>query len=129
MGVIPGSNRKESSMNSLELKLWSAYRRITNKLPPFYITLNPTWIEIEAGDCLVFDQRLLHTGTLPKGPKYSIYLGYGVNNQHAQRHINYYYNRNDLDYSPMPAKLIDILLKKSLLVTELIKNTTKPSLI
>jgi hypothetical protein len=115
MGVIPRSHQQESLFNYLELKGSAIYRRLFGGLPPLYFSLQPSWIKMEPGDCLIFDQRLLHTGTTILGPKYSMYLAYGVDNDHAKRHTEYFYNRKNLEYNRMPNTLMTVLEEKQLL--------------
>lgn len=122
MGVIPGSHQQESFLNTCELKLAAVYKRLINKLPPFYLSLKPEWMQIDAGDCLIFDQRLLHTGSKIMGPKYSIYLGYGIDNEHSRRHAEYFINRKDLEYEAFSPQLAHILREKNLLPSFLENN-------
>ena len=48
------------------------------------------WIATEPGDVVIFDHRVLHCGGRTRGPKYSIYLGAGIQNDHFNRHWSYY---------------------------------------
>ena len=117
MGVIPGTHRNTSFFNVVEKSIWSFYRRITNKLPPLYFTLRPIWFDIDAGSCLIFDTRILHTGTKPTGPKYSVYLVFGEdNNPLCENHYDYIHEqRKDLGYQRCPPELTKILEEKDLL--------------
>lgn len=117
MGIVPGTHRHTSWIHLLENSLWSFYHKLTKKLPPFYITLRPKWFEIDAGDCLIFDTRILHSGTKPWGPKYSIYLVYGENgNSLCKSHYHYIHHiRKDLGYEKCPGSLVELLKEKELL--------------
>ena len=115
MGVIPGSHRRESFLNRLEMNGGRIYGRLTRNLPPFYLTVKPLWIPLEPGDCLIFDQRLLHTGTHIRGPKYSMYLGYGADDVHSRNHLDYYHSQKEMGYSSFPEALARILSQKLLL--------------
>jgi len=116
MGVIPRTHRRMPYLNYLEYRAWSLYRKYTHKLPFCYFTLRPKWFEIEAGDCLIFDTRLLHTGSVIKGPKYSIYLGYGEDNHKlSERQVEYLHERKDLHYGECPMELVKLLQEKDLL--------------
>ena len=64
------------------------------------------WIRTEPGDCLVFNQRLYHSASPIRGPKYAMYLSYSADNEHAQNHLRYYrFLRKDLNYGPIPPEL------------------------
>lgn len=117
MGVIPGTHDHLSRLAGFEKKLWSLYHRFTKKLPPFYIFSKPMWFDIDEGDCLIFDTRILHTGTKPTGPKFSIYLVYGEeNNVHCNTHYDYIHKtRSDLGYKNINPLLKKILKEKDLL--------------
>jgi hypothetical protein len=123
MGVIPGSHISTSLFNMLETKLWSIFRKLTGRLPFFYLSLKPMWLKIDAGDCLIFDSRVLHSGSKIVGPKYSIYTGYGEdNNKLSESQIDYLHGRKDLNYPKCPPELVKILKKKNLLSKYLIIN-------
>ncbi len=126
MGVVPRSHRHSALLNTLEYKAWSLYRRYTGKLPFCYFTLRPKWFEIEAGDCLIFDTRLLHTGSSIIGPKYSIYLGYGEDgNKLSQRQVEYLHEREDLHYGECPTELISLLQEKNLASQYIVDRVTE----
>lgn len=99
--VLPGTHRRESRLNRLELRLWAELRTRwrahfdTNSMPQLALTMKRELIRHKPGDCVVFDQRLVHAGGIVRGrmPKYAVYLSYGLNNQHAQNHHDYYLSR------------------------------------
>jgi len=77
------------------------------------------WVAPHPGDCVIFDPRILHTGSRFHGQKYSIFLAYGIENQHFHNHWHYYLRlRTDLGYSPVPPALADELRKATLLADE-----------
>lgn len=77
------------------------------------------WIEPEAGDCIVFDPRLLHTGSRFHGDKYSIFVAYGLESRHFHNHWHYYrHMRRDLNYGAIPAALAAQLRDAHLLAAE-----------
>jgi hypothetical protein len=117
LGVIPGTHRHTSLAGQLEKSIWSLYHRVTNGLPPWYLTLKPQWFEMDAGDCLIFDTRILHTGSKPTGPKYSIYLVFGeAGNPLCKAHYDYIHlQRRDLGYEACPPELEKILAARQLL--------------
>jgi hypothetical protein len=77
------------------------------------------WVAPDAGDCLIFDPRVLHTGSRFHGQKYSIFLAYGVENAHFRNHWHYYSKlRTDLGYSKLPPLLSNRLKAAGLLACE-----------
>lgn len=77
------------------------------------------WVETEPGDCVIFDPRVLHTGSRFHGLKYSIFIAYGVENTHFRHHWHYYLNmRKDLGYSAVAPALADRLRAADLLAAE-----------
>lgn len=107
LGVIPYSHRRESRLTSLEMLTGKVLNRILRRddlLPPTF-TVKPVWVKTEPGDCLIFDQRIYHTGSHIRGPKYAIFLSYGADNQHSRNHIRYYIDRPDIDYYDLPEEL------------------------
>lgn len=117
LGVIPGSHRQESALTRWELRIWAHIKRITNRpdLLPRLVTVRPTWVATEPGDCMIFNQRILHSGTHIKGPKYAMFLSYGVENEHARNHRRYYvHGRRELGYEDYPAELARRLEEENL---------------
>ena len=114
--ILPGSHRKESKINRKEIIFWNylrAYwkRILKNNLLPHYIfTRKKIKLKSNIGDCIIFDQRLLHAGGQLSGKesKYSIFLSYGVKNSHSINHRNFYLSR------PTYTKKIPLGLKKKL---------------
>jgi hypothetical protein len=77
------------------------------------------WIAADAGDCVIFDPRCLHTGSKFHGEKYSIFVAYGVENMHFRNHWQYYLKlRKDLGYSTVTPELAERLLAANLLAAE-----------
>lgn len=99
--VLPGTHRRETRLNKLEMRFWSELRTYwrarfnTNSLPQFALTMKRELIRHRPGDCVVFDQRLIHAGGVVRGrmPKHAIYLSYALDNLHATNHHNYYLSR------------------------------------
>lgn len=99
--ILPETHRRESRLNKLELRMWSELRTRwrrhfdTNAMPQWALTMKRKMIRHKAGDCAVFDQRLVHAGGAVHGPmpKYAIYLSYGFNNRHTRNHHDYYLSR------------------------------------
>jgi hypothetical protein len=77
------------------------------------------WVAPDRGDCVIFDPRILHTGSRFHGQKYSIFLAYGIENTHFRNHWHYYLRlRIDLGYSKVPPALAEHLLAAGLLASE-----------
>ncbi len=132
--VIPGSHQREYSLSPLEKKVWNRLyfpQRVISKTHPWLQSFvrtdkpkyfmqpptQPVYLKTEPGDCVIFNTRLIHSGSPIKGPKYAIFLSYGANNQHAKNHLNYYTNtRQDLDYQVLDSQLKEQLVQKNLLM-------------
>ena len=74
-------------------------------------------IKNSEGDCIIFDQRILHAGGTVNGiyPKYASYLSFGAkNNIHTTNHHNFYLSR------PTYLKKIPNDLKKKLKKNEIL---------
>lgn len=108
LGVIPGSHLKESLATTLEMKAWRALGRFVDTatfVPPI-LSAKPRWLAMNPGDCVIFNQRLFHSGSPIRGPKFSVYFSYGLDNQHSRNHIKYYFQtRTELKYKPPPPEL------------------------
>jgi hypothetical protein len=77
------------------------------------------WVAPNPGDCVIFDPRVLHTGSRFHGRKYSVFIAYGVENVHFRNHWQYYLRlRTDLAYSRVPPALADQLRVEGLLADE-----------
>ncbi len=135
LGVVPGSHRYEERLNVNALRLWkrllggqyllkrALWRAGLGEEPAYYHPWfyhrvkparwpllappeAPVWIRTEPGDCIVFNQRLYHSASPVKGPKYAMYLSYSPENEHARNHVRYYrFLRKDLSYRPIPEAL------------------------
>jgi len=83
------------------------------------------WHATEPGDALIFDPGVLHNGSYITGPKYAIFIGYGVENSHFTNYVDYYRNkRKELGYKPISQELADRLAKHDLLPKTI--DLTKP---
>ena len=121
--ILPGSHRKESSLNRLEYVAWNKLRAFARRhgrndmLPHVFLSRPQRTIKTESGDCVVFDQRLMHAGGVLRGanPKYSVFLAYGLDNHHSRNHRAFFVKRPT--YSPdIPAQLRDRLAAGNLLL-------------
>lgn len=128
LGVLPGTHQREVAISPIECRLrqgWERLRRTVTsdrrRYPAplnlrlrqqrfFSPTVKPVWIPTEPGDCVIFNQRLFHSPSPIRGPKYAIYLSYGSENEHSRNHLNYYLNeRPDLGYQRLDPKLVEQL--------------------
>jgi len=137
LGFIPGSNQWGERQRSdhhkrheLKLRLLSAASFLS---PAWQMrAARAVWVATEPGDCIIFDPRLLHSGSAITGPKYSIFLAYGIENDHFQRHANYYRHvRRELHYADLAPELVDQLRQQNLLpeshdVTEPLAEVFRP---
>ena len=106
MGFIPKSHRREKRITKWERKAprVSTVRRwlIGQKL----LTAKSKWVATNPGDVVIFDCRTLHCGGHIRGPKYAVYMGYGIQNHHFDQHWNYYEHiRKDLGYGEVEPSL------------------------
>lgn len=99
--LLPGTHRRQTGLNWVELVLWNKLRSALRKrgwnerLPHLYFTGRKVTFRTEPGDCFIFDQRLLHAGGRLGGryPKYSVFLSYGIDNHHARNHRQFFLDR------------------------------------
>lgn len=71
---------------------------------------NADWIPTEPGDAVIFDPRTIHSGSYITGPKYSVFVAYGVENKHFFNHYNYYRNvRSELGYGDFDPDFAQLL--------------------
>jgi hypothetical protein len=126
LGVLPGSNKHESSLTTWELTglsklglLGTAIRAIRYLLiGPNLFSKKSYWFKPNPGDAIIFDPRVYHRGTFIKGPKYSMFMGYGRPGRHFDRLTEYFNKkRTDLKYSEMPTDLKEKLKEKNLLAS------------
>lgn len=123
LGLIKGSHRVDNgSAHEHEQRV----RRRTSAVANVFSGLSGVdlvgdaaeWIETEPGDCIIFDPRVLHTGSKFHGVKYSMFVAYGIENRHFRHHWHYYLNmRTDLGYSAVNTALADRLRAANLLAT------------
>ncbi len=112
LGLVPGTNRvgdprSRAARDVIERKagfLSHVRRLVTGKVPE---VPGATWVPAGAGDAVIFDPRVLHTGTPVDGPKYSMFLAFGVPNRHFEAHARYYrFARPELGYADLDPRLV-----------------------
>jgi len=106
LGVIPGSHRplwQETRRERRIRRRTSAVANVVSGLSGIdLVGGDAVWVATEPGDCVIFDPRILHTGSRFHGPKASMFLAYGVPNVHFHHHSHYYLTlRTDLGYAPV----------------------------
>ncbi len=114
-GLVPGTHRPDDARAARARRaaergagwLGHARRLVTGRNPDLP---GAEWVSAGAGDAVVFDPRVLHTGTPVDGAKYSLFIAYGVPNRHAAHHAHYYRHvRTELGYGAIPDALADQL--------------------
>jgi hypothetical protein len=123
LGLIPGSHRLNGLSPERQRRVERRTAAAANVLSGFsgvdFLGHDAEWVSPEPGDCVIFDPRILHTGSRFHGRKRSIFLAYGVENRHFHRHWQYYLRlRSDLAYSQVPGALADRLRDAGLLAAE-----------
>ena len=84
-----------------------------------FVGREASWITTEPGDCIIFDPRVLHTGSKFHGEKFAIFVAYGVENSHFRNHWSYYRHlRKDLGYGTLDPELVDRLRRANLFAAE-----------
>jgi len=115
LGFVPKSNKKQSGLLSLELKLNQIVKFKSLVFGQKMLFNRDEWLRTDPGDIIIFDPRLLHRGSYITGPKYSMFIAYGIENEHYKNYNDYYLKtRKDLNYSTMPKALADQLKEADL---------------
>lgn len=125
LGVIPFSHKKQGKLLTLERKYSNKLKFKSLLFGQRMLSAKNVWHASELGDALIFDPRLLHNGSYITGPKYAIFIGYGLENSHFTNYVDYYRNkRKELGYEPISQELADLLEKHNLLPKTI--DLTKP---
>jgi hypothetical protein len=130
--VLPGSHRTESWLQRREYTLWnklrSAFRRRgqNDRVPHWFFSRPAIRLKTKPGDCVIFDQRVMHAGGVLRGqePKYAIYLSYGVENLHSHNHRAFFLDRPTYTRE-LPAELSAKLEDAGLLLPETNPTTSQ----
>lgn len=123
--VLPGSHRSETAIERREYVSWNKLRTALRRrgrndwLPHWFLSRPRKVIRTQPGDCVIFDQRLMHAGGVLHGPqpKYAIYLSYGLDNRHSQNHRAFFLDRPTYSRD-LPPALGAQLAESGLLLTE-----------
>jgi hypothetical protein len=77
------------------------------------------WIAAQSGDAILFDPRLIQSGSHLSGPKYSIDLAYGAPGGHFRRHATHHRrSAGEGVYRDLPAPLVARLRGQGLHASE-----------
>jgi hypothetical protein len=115
LGLLPGTHRLPSRPGHRNRQRLENMTRGMNVLLRLVSGSNPSpseaeWLAPANGDAVVFDPRVIHTGSRTAGRKYSVFLAYGVPNSHYFNHAVYYrFLRPELGYRAMPLLLVEQL--------------------
>lgn len=120
LGFIPGSHKPPKGpvsggrkFSERRLKWLGAANYLSPKIQ--MAISNADWIPTEPGDAVIFDPRTIHSGSYITGPKYSVFVAYGVENNHFFNHYNYYRNvRSELGYGDMHPDFVQMLQDNNL---------------
>ena len=111
LGLVPGTHIA-SSFEASERERLETLTGGVSLIRRIVFGRNPSprsaeWLAPAAGDAVIFDPRILHTGSRTRGPKYSIFLAYGAPNSHSADHAVYYrFLRPELGYQRMHPDLV-----------------------
>src|SRR5262249_27841300 len=88
LGLLPGTHQKPSSSKAPERRRLEAMTGTASLLQRIVFGKNRSartaeWLSPAAGDAVIFDPRVLHTGSRTNGSKHSIFLAYGAQNSHS----------------------------------------------
>ena len=128
LGLVPGSHRLTRDGRPHSYRGMSTAARVLFGLTGVpLVGREAEWVATEPGDCVIFDPRILHTGTKSHGPKYSVFVAYGVENSHFQHHWQYYVHmRRDLGYADVNPELAVQLSAAGLLASRVPDDVTVP---
>jgi hypothetical protein len=120
LGLVPGSHRRdgvldEAGLADLERRTAPWRQAVALALGQDLLAGRVEWVPAEPGDVIVFDPRVLHSGSFIQGPKYSAFLAYGVPGRHYVRHLHdYRHVRAELGYATLSPELVARLRSASL---------------
>lgn len=121
LGLFAGSHRQEAVAEAgrgmlAKLRTTALASLVSGLTNVEILHTDADWVATQPGDCVIFDPRVLHTGSKIDGRKYSLFVAYGVENGHFRDHWHYYVNmRRDLGYSGVSPELAERLRSANLL--------------
>jgi hypothetical protein len=111
LGFIKGSHRPATEVTlgrkftEAKINWMGALSYLSPKVQMW--AANAEWVATEPGDCIIFDPRTIHSGSYITGPKYSMFVAYGIENKHFYNHYNYYRHvRTELNYQELTPELV-----------------------
>jgi ectoine hydroxylase-related dioxygenase (phytanoyl-CoA dioxygenase family) len=108
--LVPGSHRAEPpspATRRRERRYGLVAQAVSLLTGDDFLPEHATAVTTEPGDAILFDPRLLHAGSPIGGPKYSVFLAYGVPGAHFARHAAYYrHGRAELGYRDLEPELV-----------------------
>ncbi len=108
-----GAVSRSTKLNEAKLKWLGAANYLSPRVQ--MAASNATWIPTEPGDCVIFDPRTIHSGSYITGPKFAMFVAYGVENKHFFNHYNYYRHvRSELGYEDLQPDLVELLKTNNL---------------
>ena len=136
LGFIPGSHRHQGAV-SFRHKLSEANLKWMGALSTMFTNLqtwaaDAEWVATQPGDCIIFDPRTIHSGSSISGSNFSMFVTYGIENNHFYNHQNYYrFVRDELRYETPDPELVQHLEANGLYQLETpmyddIEGTWKP---
>jgi hypothetical protein len=111
-GLLPRTHRLPSPPDTRNRQRLEKMTGSLNVLRRIVYGQNPSpdvaeWLAPADGDAVIFDPRVIHTGSRTLGRKYSVFLAFGVPNHHYFDHAIYYrFLRPELGYQPIPLALV-----------------------
>src|SRR5262245_18355824 len=121
LGLVPGSHRRHGALAWAELDVleWRTTPCVQAPAMLFGWDALPVRAEsvtADSGDAVIFDPRILQSGRFTSGPKYSVFLAYGVEGRHYGRHRHYYRHvRRELGYAELEPGFASRLAEAGLL--------------
>jgi hypothetical protein len=121
LGLVPGSHRRggaldDAGLAEVERRIAPWRQAVALALGRDALAGRAEWVAAERGDAIVFDPRIVHSGSFIQGPKYSAFLAYGVPGRHFARHLGYYRHvREELGYGPLDPAFVERLRVSGLL--------------
>lgn len=120
LGFIPGSHRFKPegsafarSANEFKFKVLGGLAWLGKRFQD--LTPGAEWVATDPGDAIIFDPRILHSGSYIEALKLSMFVGYGVPSQHFADLQNYYrHMRGELGYGEFSDELITYLREHDL---------------
>jgi len=128
LGFIPGSHRLSPDASPLRRKVREAGYTLQGAMaylgPRFQsLTRSAEWVATDPGDVIVFDPRVLHSGSYIKGLKMSMFVGYGHENRHFADLQNYYRHvRTELGYRELDPTLVARLERAGLFASSVVDS-------